>query len=121
MEDMGVKGYGTMSKGQSNRYSILAFYFFPFTFTLLTNPWQRKYLNTPNKPNSQKRITENGANEPNFHLSSRPKGLHTFSLLLLPFDLIKIRDNRRNPWFKIMQNKPNFQFCRIALTPLFLN
>jgi len=62
---MGVKGCGTMSKSQSNQYSILAFYFFPFTSNLLTNSRQRKNKN--------------------------------------------------------LQNKPNFQFCRIVLTSLFIN
>jgi hypothetical protein len=105
MEDMGVKGYGTMSKGQSNQYSILAFYFFPFTFTLLTNLWRRKYLNPPNEPNFQKRITENCANEPN---PTEPS-VKTLNDV--------IRENRRNPRFKKTQNKPNFKNQQNALTP----
>jgi hypothetical protein len=40
--------------------------------------------------------TETVTNEPNLHLSSRPKGIRTFSLSLLPFDIVS-------------PNKPNFQ------------
>jgi hypothetical protein len=39
--------------------------------------------------------TENVPNEANFYLSGRRKGICTFSLLLLPFDLV-------------LPNEPNF-------------
>jgi hypothetical protein len=65
---------------------------FSYSWLLEAGGWRLDKKQTQTKPFPQTDnwllMTENGTNEPNFHLSSRPKGIRTFSLFPLPFDRV---------------------------------